>query len=491
VGWVCPEIRFMTEKGEDNMEKKKLLILLIPLVAVLALTPIGILVVHRQIQESQEQKKIKELQATTFAAHGEYEIFQKVPLLTGEKARYDEAEDFGGDNYGVDIYDTTLEEYQAYLKVLEKNGFKKHVDNGAEGLEGYVYTSHYIKDDILVVATHFPRMNYTMITMSENPTLSEHLFYDDSYVADNIPGAKTSFYLSELYNVGNSFVFQLKNGHFIVNDGGEPGELKYLLDYLEEHAPKGQKPVVEAWFITHSHYDHVGVFQTFMNEKENIDRIYVEDVYFTEVSKKTWDIYRAYDNPQTSEAYARTVPKLLKSSDGTAPNVYRCRTGERYYFNDITIDIVYSHDLRPADKWNTFNGASTWLMYTIEGQKVLLTADGEWDNMQTIMGIYDQKYFDLTIYQTPHHGASVWDEFTDYLAHIGTAVVPSTSIKAVGAGVNHLQNQYLRDVAQETYSYGDGPVVFEFPYVTGSAKTLPHIEWKYHSEVPDRFKTDK
>ena len=42
---------------------------------------------------------------------------------------YDEAEDFGGDNYGVDIYDTTLEEYQAYLKVLEKNGFKKHVDN--------------------------------------------------------------------------------------------------------------------------------------------------------------------------------------------------------------------------------------------------------------------------------------------------------------------------------------------------------------------------
>ena len=111
--------------------------------------------------------------------------------------------------------------------------------------------------------------------------------------------------------------------------------------------------------------------------------------------------------------------------------------------------------------------------------------------MQTIMGIYDSEYFDLTIYQTPHHGASVWDEFTDYLGKIRTVVVPSTSIKAVGAGVNHLQNEYLRSVAEEAYSYGDGAVVFEFPYVTGSAKTLPHKEWIYHSEVPDRFKTDK
>jgi len=249
--------------------------------------------------------------------------------------------------------------------------------------------------------------------------------------------------------------------------------------------------VVEAWFITHSHFDHIGIFRTFMEEREYIDRVNVEGVYFTEVSEETWKICRDYDNPQSSEGYARTVPKLLKSTSGDAPKVYRCRTGERYFFNDITIDVVYSHDLRPASKWNTFNGASTWLMYTVEGQKVLFTADGEWDNMQTIMSIYDSEYFDLTIYQTPHHGASIWDEFTDYLGTIRTVVVPSTSVKAVGAGVNHLQSDYLRSIAKETYSYGDGAVVFEFPYEIGSAKTLPHKEWKYHSEVPDRFKDKK
>jgi len=473
------------------MGKKKLIVLVISLVGVLVLSALGVIGIQRGVEAVQEKKKEDELNATTFAAHGEYEIFEKVPLFTGKDATYEKGEDFGGGNYGIDIYDTTLKEYQAYLKVLEKNGFEKYVDNGEKGLEEYVYTAHYTKDDLLVVVTHFPRIQQSMVTMSNNYTLSEHLFYDESYVKDNFPGAKTAFHLSELYYVGNSFVFQLKNGNFIINDGGEPGELPYLLDYLDSLTPNGQKPVVEAWFITHSHFDHIGIFRTFMEEREYIDRVNVEGVYFTEVSEETWKICRDYDNPQSSEGYARTVPKLLKSTSGDAPKVYRCRTGERYFFNDITIDVVYSHDLRPASKWNTFNGASTWLMYTVEGQKVLFTADGEWDNMQTIMSIYDSEYFDLTIYQTPHHGASIWDEFTDYLGTIRTVVVPSTSVKAVGAGVNHLQSDYLRSIAKETYSYGDGAVVFEFPYEIGSAKTLPHKEWKYHSEVPDRFKDKK
>ena len=472
------------------MEKKKLLWILIVLMIVLVSTPIGVIFMQKGLEASEKKQKIEDMNKTTFASYSKYEIFQKVPLLTGKNIRYEEAEDFGSDNYGIDTYDTTLEEYKTYLKLLESKGFVKHVDNGELGLEGYVYTAHYTKEKLLVVVTHFANLNQTMVTVSENATLSDHLFYNEEYVANNIAGAKTAFHLTELYNVGNSFVFQLKNGNFIINDGGEAPELPYLLDYLDSLTPEGKKPVVEAWFITHSHYDHVGVFQYFMEHKEYIDRVSVEGVYFTAVSEETWKIYRDYDNPQSSEGYARLVPKLLKNTEGKAPEVYRCRTGERYYFNDITIDVVYSHDLRPADKWNTFNGASTWLMYTIEGQKVLLTADGEWDNMQTIMSIYNSEYFDLTIYQTPHHGASIWDEFTDYLGKIRTVIVPSYDVKQTGAGVNYLQSDYLRSIALETYSYGDGTVIFEFPYITGSAKTLPMREWIYHSEIPERLKTD-
>jgi hypothetical protein len=470
------------------VEKKKLLWILIVLMVVLVATPLGIVFLQKGMEASEEQKKLDEMNRTTFASYSEYEIFQEIPLLTGKNIRYEQAEDFGGDNYGIDTYDTTFEEYQAYLILLEQEGFVKYVDNGKEGLEGYVYTAHYTKDDLLVVVTHFTNSNQTMVTVSDKVMLSEHLFYDESYVADNMPNAKTTFHLQELYFTGNSFIFQLKNGHFILNDGGQPTELPYLLDYLESLVPEGEKPIVDAWFITHSHLDHIGVFQEFMNTREYIDRICVENVYFTEVNKVTWKLFRDFDNPQSSEAYARTVPKLLKNSEGVAPNVYRCRTGERYYFNDITIDVVYSHDLRPAEKWYTFNGASTWLMYTIEGQKVFLTADGEWDNMETIMSIYDKEYFDLAFYQTPHHGSSIWDEFTDYLSHIGTVIVPDSDVTTGGAGGVKLQNEYLRSQADESYSYGDGTVVFTFPYKVGTAKVLPLTEWKYDAEPPARFK---
>lgn len=470
------------------MGKKKVFMLTIALAFILILSALGIIAFDRFYNKAKEQATIDKLNATTFAAYSEYEVFQKIPLLTGKTVQYEQGEDFGGDNYGINMYDTTLDEYQSYLLTLEKEGFTKELDNGTEGLEGYVYTSHYKKGDLLVVVTHFPKASRTMVTISENALLSEHLKYNESYIADNKAGKKTTFLFPELYNTGNSFVFQLKNGHFIINDGGTATELPYLLDHLDSMVPEGEKPVVEAWFITHSHTDHIGVFQAFMDKREYIDRVYVENVYFTEVNKETWEIFREFDNPQTSEAYARTVPKLLKTSDGKSPNVYRCRTGERYYFNDITIDVVYSHDLRSPDKWNTFNGASTWLMYTIEGQKVFLTADGEWDNMQTIMSIYDREYFDLTIYQTPHHGSSVWDEFTDYLENIGTIIVPGSEMKSGGANAAIIQTEYLVGLADEAYCYGEGTVMFTFPYEAGNAVTFPMREWIYNLEVPARLK---
>ena len=473
------------------MGKKKLLILLISLAVVLLVTPLGVIVVQKKMDAAKEQKKIDELNATTFASYGEYEIFQKVPLLTGKNATYNEAEEFGGKSYGIDVHDTTFEEYQAYLTVLEKNGFDKQVDNGKEGLEGYVYTSHYLKDDLLVSATHFPNENWTVIEASENTALSEHLFYDESYVADNIPGAKTTFHLQELYSAGNSFIFQLKNGNFILNDGGNADELPYLLDYLEKLAPNGQKPVIEAWFVSHSHIDHVGVFKELMSNRDYIDRIIVEGVYFTEISEEAGEFTLQYDNMTMTDGYVTKVPRLLKNSEGKAPTVYRCRMGEKYYFNDITIDVVYSHYLIPGNQWNTGNGASTWLMYTIEGQKVLITGDGEWDNMQVVMGIYDKEYFDLTLYQVPHHGASVWQEFTDYLGKIRTFVMPSYNVDSVGAGLGELQNEYLRSVAEEGYAFGSGTVVFEFPYTIGSAKTLAPTEWIYHTKVPERYRTEE
>lgn len=77
--------------------------------------------------------------------------------------------------------------------------------------------------------------------------------YKDEYVKDNIAGAKTTLHMVELSDYGNSFVVQLKNGHFILNDGARLEDLEPLITYLEELPPKGEKPVIEAWMVSHPH----------------------------------------------------------------------------------------------------------------------------------------------------------------------------------------------------------------------------------------------
>jgi hypothetical protein len=59
-----------------------------------------------------------------------------------------------------------------------------------------------------------------------------------------------------------------------------------------------------------------------------------------------------------------------------------------------------------------------------------------------------------------------------------------------GGGVNAvaLQTEYLFSLADEEYCYGNGTVMFTFPYETGDAVVFPMREWIYDLEVPDRFK---
>ena len=195
----------------------------------------------------------------TFATVTDNELFQTVPIMSGEKLEFSSVEDVGDGNYMITATDTTKEEYENYLAHLEQKGFSKHVDN-VDGLEGYIYTSHYQKKDLLVVVSYFSKLKNTTITVCEKETLSEQLVYNKKFVADNLSGAKTKFIMPELYTAGNSFIIQLKNGHFIINDGGMAEDLPYLLDYLDSLVKPGEKPVVDAWIISHAHKDHMGVF---------------------------------------------------------------------------------------------------------------------------------------------------------------------------------------------------------------------------------------
>lgn len=411
----------------------------------------------------------------TFSDWTDEEVFQTIPAMVVDNTKVSGADACGADTYMITVSGTTLEDYETYLKLYEPSGFVKYSDNG-DGLEGNVYTTTFTKEQLVVTVTQAVNLERTYIIVGEDFLLSENLIYNDSMIADNKPGAKTTLHAMELYENGNSFLIQLKNGHFIMNDGGNEEDLSHLIEYMESLVPKGEKPVIDAWFISHAHSDHVGVFNAFMDDMSYIKRIAVEAVYFSEPSNKS---NQANDSASTVMNFMIDY-KFLKNSKGETPDLYTPQTGQRFYFNDITVDIVFCQEIHPIENYGGgYNDTSTWLMYTIEGQKFLLPGDGSYGTMQTLMGMYSQEYFDLDLFAVCHHGINVYNYFTDYLT-LHTVIYTNYrigSLYSTGNSASLDGNEHMSVVAKELIAWGDGTKTFTFPYEMGTVKTQPAIDW--------------
>ena len=124
--------------------KRRKSVWVVLLLLVLGVIGSGILVLVRKEDTTKVAKDTEVI--VSFSDVTDYESLYSVPVLSGVTANRVEADHFGGDTYGVRIDETSLGDYQSYLLQLEAEGFTKYADNGEQGLEGYVYTSHYQKD---------------------------------------------------------------------------------------------------------------------------------------------------------------------------------------------------------------------------------------------------------------------------------------------------------------------------------------------------------
>lgn len=420
----------------------------------------------------------KKTKITTFAEFTDCENFQDVPAMITENSQMGDAVDYGDDVWIICMDETTLAEYQAYLSTVEQAGFAKHVDNGETGLDDAVYTTTFTKDNKILTVTHVVKQSKTYIAAGVDLELSENLFYTEEAIADNKEGAKTSLHLLEMHASGASFVIQLKDGHFIVLDGGMAGDAPYLLDYLESLTPEGEKPVVDAWVISHAHHDHMGAMKAIANSKEYLDRLYVEAVYYNAPSDEAW----LYMDGGTENATMRLIPYVFKTTEGKPTQYYRPQMGQRYYFNDVTMDVVYTQEQLLIESACNSNDASTWCIFTIEGQKFLFAGDADLASIDVVMSTYDSDYFNLDVFAVFHHGLNVYDVFTDFCTY-KTVLYTSYLTGSVEAGdpvySREAENQHLRESCLEYMAHGDGVKVLTFPYEVGTAECKEPWEWIY------------
>ena len=235
---------------------------------------------------------------------------------------------------------------------------------------------------------------------------------------------------------------------------------------------------MDAWFISHVHGDHVGWLDELVSDMKYIDRVYVESVYFSESSESQ----AAATNAAGLIRKFMSNYKMLRTTEGKAPILYRPQAGQRYYFNDLTVDVVFTQEqLSTADIAGDYNDASTWLMYNMEGQKFLLAGDAADASSKTVMEMYDSDYFDLDLYCVFHHGINVYNYFTDYIKAktILYTNYRCGSMYTTGTHSRPEENDYLMSIADEILAFGDGTKILTFPYEIGTAVTMPETQWIY------------
>jgi len=451
------------------MKSKKTKILVISILILLIVaagTILGVSFLGKTPEKEQETFE-------TFAEHTVAEALGEVPAMQAENTNIENTFDNGTKNHTVVVENTQVEDYEEYVKLLHRAGFETYVDNGENGIADSLFTTILTRENLVVTVVYAVKTEKTYISAEYDQPLSDHLFYDKSYVKDNKEGAKTTFHMLELHDLGNSFLFQLKNGHFIISDGGRKTDLPYLLDYLESLVPEGEKPVIEGWFFTHSHADHTGVMSGIMSDATMASRIIVDGIYFNMPGKAA---FAKDPTSRPSSQYIDFAAIALKDSDGERPNVYRTTAGQRYYFNDLTIEIMMAQELVSPTEFHTdINETSTWCMVTVDGQKVMLVGDASRGSMANVLKVYDPLYLSMDVMTAMHHGSDTWNDFTDF-SSVKTVLIPRHVF------VESEANLYLKSKADEVMIYGDGSKVLTFPYEVGTAVTLPHMEWIYHND---------
>lgn len=475
------------------MKNKKVTIIALFALVLVLLTSV-FFVVFLNIAEANETataEAAEQTDVTSFSAYTDVEIFQNVPAMVAPGTYIGEATDSGGNYYMITVSGTSEKNYEDYLKVLEEAGYKKHSDNGEDKMEGYARTASYTKDDVTLTVSHASTLEKTYISAGKDVNLSEHLIYKDEYVADNISGAQTKLYLLELISPnGNGYVIQLKNGHFIIHDGGTKKQAPYLLDFLEELTPGDEKPVVEAWFVTHSHADHHGALVEIATTQDHASRVIVQGVYFMAMSK---EFIETTSSDYVVNKLVATSAKVFDNGQGGKSKLYRPQFGQRYYFNDIVIDVSLTPEQYELTSLyvDDFNDSSFWLKHHIEGQTFMVGGDSAHAGCRTIMNMFDQSYMDVDVYSVLHHGINVYEYFIDFIKadtvlytnwRFGSTYQDKPSV--ISSRLE--ENAKLQEKATECYHYGDGTVELTFPYTVGTAKTWEKNAWIYDGGKADR-----
>ena len=189
-----------------------------------------------------------------------------------------------------------------------------------------------------------------------------------------------------------SYIIRTRQGRLIVVDGGNAGDAPALLSGLKALWREPGRPVVEAWFLTHLHSDHLDAFIEIMT-KSGSD-VAVRNVYAHVPPRAVLDSVKGAEKREVDrlEQALRALPEGL---------LHTVRAGEVLRVDDLTFDILYVPD--QVELANPINNSSLVFRMDAGGQTVLFTGDVGRETSARLVQRYGAR-LQSDIVQMAHHG---------------------------------------------------------------------------------------
>jgi len=202
--------------------------------------------------------------------------------------------------------------------------------------------------------------------------------------------------IQQQYKNGMSYVIQLKDGSYIVYDGGYANQADKLAAYLKDNYTGEGKPIIRAWVLTHSHSDHYPVFQEFAAKKT--EEFIVEHIIASPLNDEKITFEKEAD------AYLSTkLPEDAAKFEGA--KVVFAHTGMEFTFCNLKMEVLLTPEsvIKTQATYGDFNDTSLVTRLHADNYSALFNGDAQKEACRVMMELYGE-YLKSDMCQMAHHG---------------------------------------------------------------------------------------
>lgn len=330
----------------------------------------------------------------------------------------------------------TSASYLSYCQALESGGYKLLTDSSAEDsifrtyvneLKGntlyvayaaYKYADEYAKEIIAEPCIRITSAPLNSVTLPDENMLNSNKLNSYEKKTDSLIA---SMQLDRAAgNWGLSNIIVLEDGSFIIFDGGGRGEniddhhylwdtLTALYTNIHGQAPSKASPIhVAAWVLTHDHQDHYGVMHETISYYGSTGRLKI-DYLIANFSSRT----ETFNSVNPGFTTYNNIANLQAKVPGGFKYI-KVHTGQKFYFANAEMEVLYTHEDMQPNAMNFFNDTSTVVRVSLQatdgnGNKQGAPVTSVWlgdlckRGSQTMCAMYGD-YLSSDMVQLAHHG---------------------------------------------------------------------------------------